>query len=224
MPARYSAATRGFSIRLFSRSRSSHSPCHSEGRLDGFTCTAVTLYSGQLVAQSEFSVVMTLAPLTGKWNVVCTTPGGTRSLILTRSVVPPVRLVTDASWPSRRPRTSASLTCISRMSSWYQTLLSVRRVCAPTLYWLRMRPVVRISGKREFERSGVGTNSVSMNRPLPRVNSSMCITGVPSGASSLHGHCTLPNSSSFLNEMFLKVGVTAAISSMMAAADVYIIG
>jgi hypothetical protein len=34
------------------------------------TCTAVTLYSGQLVAQSEFSVVTTLAPLTGWWNVV----------------------------------------------------------------------------------------------------------------------------------------------------------
>ncbi len=29
------------------------------------TCTAVTLYSGQFVAQSEFSVVMTLAPDTG---------------------------------------------------------------------------------------------------------------------------------------------------------------
>src|SRR5664279_2711998 len=29
------------------------------------TCTAVTLYSGQLVAQSEYSVVTTLAPPTG---------------------------------------------------------------------------------------------------------------------------------------------------------------
>ena len=36
----------------------------------GVTSTAVTLYSGQLVAQSEYSVVMTLAPLPGKWNVV----------------------------------------------------------------------------------------------------------------------------------------------------------
>ena len=34
------------------------------------TCTAVTLYSGQLVAQSEFSVVTTFAPVSGKWNVV----------------------------------------------------------------------------------------------------------------------------------------------------------
>ena len=36
----------------------------------GATWTAVTLYSGQLVAQSEFSVVTTLAPVTGWWNVV----------------------------------------------------------------------------------------------------------------------------------------------------------
>ena len=34
------------------------------------TCTAVTLYSGQFVAQSEFSVVTTLAPVTGWWKVV----------------------------------------------------------------------------------------------------------------------------------------------------------
>ena len=34
------------------------------------TSTAVTLYSGQLVAQSECSVVTTLAPVTGWWNVV----------------------------------------------------------------------------------------------------------------------------------------------------------
>ena len=38
--------------------------------LDTVTCTAVTLYSGQFVAQSEFSVVITLAPLTGWWKVV----------------------------------------------------------------------------------------------------------------------------------------------------------
>ena len=34
------------------------------------TCTAVTLYSGQFVAQLEFSVVTTLAPVTGWWKVV----------------------------------------------------------------------------------------------------------------------------------------------------------
>lgn len=37
---------------------------------EGRTWTAVTLYSGQFVAQSELSVVMTLVPLTGWWNVV----------------------------------------------------------------------------------------------------------------------------------------------------------
>jgi hypothetical protein len=37
---------------------------------DRDTCTAVTLYSGQLVAQSELSVVITLAPDSGKWKVV----------------------------------------------------------------------------------------------------------------------------------------------------------
>src|SRR5438552_1134848 len=65
----HSAGTSGLtSMRLFSRSRSSHSSCQPEGRFDSVTCTAVTLYSGQLVAQSEYSVVMTLVPVTGWWN------------------------------------------------------------------------------------------------------------------------------------------------------------
>ena len=33
--------------------KASYSSCHCVGPLDGMTCTAVTLYSGQLVAQSE---------------------------------------------------------------------------------------------------------------------------------------------------------------------------
>ena len=49
---------------------SEYSRCQLEGCATGITCTAVTLYSGQLVAQSEFSVVMTLAPDSGKWKVV----------------------------------------------------------------------------------------------------------------------------------------------------------
>ena len=44
--------------------------CHSEGWLTRVACTAVTLYSGQFVAQSELSVVITFAPDSGKWNVV----------------------------------------------------------------------------------------------------------------------------------------------------------
>src|SRR6478736_8885879 len=63
------------------------SRCHWDGCVTGMTCTAVTLYSGQLVAQSELSVVITLAPDSGKWNVVYTTPGATRALTLARSTV-----------------------------------------------------------------------------------------------------------------------------------------
>src|SRR5690606_13205868 len=47
-----------------------HLACHSEGCVTSFAWTAVTLYSGQLVAQSEASVVTTLAPDSGKWKVV----------------------------------------------------------------------------------------------------------------------------------------------------------
>src|SRR3546814_1982752 len=43
-----------------------HCRCHSEGCDTRITCTAVTLYSGQLVAQSELSVVTTLAPDSGR--------------------------------------------------------------------------------------------------------------------------------------------------------------
>ena len=48
----------------------------------GATCTAVTLYSGQLVAQSEYSVVTTFAPVSGLWKFVYTTPVGSRSVIV----------------------------------------------------------------------------------------------------------------------------------------------
>ena len=40
--------------------------CQAEGWATLTTCTAVTLYSGQFVAQSEFSVVMRFAPDSGK--------------------------------------------------------------------------------------------------------------------------------------------------------------
>ena len=48
------------------RANAWYSFCHAEGSRTLLTCTAVTLYSGQLVAQSELSVVITLAPLDGK--------------------------------------------------------------------------------------------------------------------------------------------------------------
>ena len=51
-------------------SKEANCRCHSEGVPALRTCTAVTLYSGQLVAQSLFSVVTTFAPDSGWWNVV----------------------------------------------------------------------------------------------------------------------------------------------------------
>src|SRR5512139_2631662 len=64
----YSAAT--LAIRRLCSACSAYSLCHSLGPLDGETCTAVTLYSGQFVAQSENSVVTTLACVSGWWKVV----------------------------------------------------------------------------------------------------------------------------------------------------------
>src|SRR5581483_1003365 len=61
----YSAAIKGAATRRAWRDSSSYSSCHSDGPFDGITCTAVTLYSGQLVAQSENSVVTTLACVSG---------------------------------------------------------------------------------------------------------------------------------------------------------------
>jgi hypothetical protein len=86
---------------------------------------------------------------------------------------------------------------ISSTSSSCQTTFAVRRVCAPTLYCDRMRPVVSNSGKRGPVFSSVATYSVRMNLPLPRTKPSMCISGVPSGALSLQGHWTDPIVSSF---------------------------
>ena len=57
-------------IRRLCSANSLYSVCQALGPFDGETCTAVTLYSGQLVAQSEYSVVMTLACVVGWWKVV----------------------------------------------------------------------------------------------------------------------------------------------------------
>ena len=134
-------------MRRLLRASSSYCSCHSVGPLDGVTCTAVTLYSGQLVAQSEYSVVTTLACVFGM--VEGRVDHARRHALGDRA---------RAAWsrrrgsractqsPSRMPRCSASCGWISSTSSSCQTTLAVRRVCAPTLYWLRMRPVVRSSG------------------------------------------------------------------------------
>src|SRR5262249_4545543 len=66
----HSAASSRPAIRRLWRACSLYSSCQSVGPLEGLTCTAVTLYSGQFVAQSEYSVVTTLACVFGWWNVV----------------------------------------------------------------------------------------------------------------------------------------------------------
>ena len=75
--------------------------------------------------------------------------------------------------------------------------------------------MVSSSGKRGPVRSSVATYSVMTNLPLPRTKPPMCITGVPAGAFSLHGHCTEPISSSLSKDTPAKVGVSRAISSMI---------
>ena len=61
----YSAAIKGSATHRACRESSSYSSCHSEGPFEGMTCTAVTFYSGQLVAQSENSVVTTFTCVLG---------------------------------------------------------------------------------------------------------------------------------------------------------------
>ena len=51
----YSAASTVGAMRRLLRASSSYFSCHSVGPFEGVTWTAVTLYSGQLVAQSEYS-------------------------------------------------------------------------------------------------------------------------------------------------------------------------
>ena len=58
------------SRRSCSLRRFSNSTCQRERCTAGATCTAVTLYSGQFVAQSLYSVVTTFAPVSGSWKVV----------------------------------------------------------------------------------------------------------------------------------------------------------
>src|SRR5580765_7008427 len=69
---RYSAgiSLAGSPMRSAFSLKSEYSSCHSDQRFVGRTSTAVTLYSGQPVAQSAFSVVTTFAPDSGKWKVV----------------------------------------------------------------------------------------------------------------------------------------------------------
>ena len=136
-------------------------------------------------------------------------------------IVSPTREESLTHEPSLIPRISASDSWISKISSLCQMLFAVRRVCAPTLYWLKIRPVVRSNGNLRVDFSSVATYGVGMNLPSPRTNSFMCIVGVPSGAFSLTGHCKDPTRSKCSNETPAKVGVVAAISSMISDACAY---
>jgi hypothetical protein len=72
-----------------SSARSANFSCHPERWFSGVTSTAVTLYSGRLVAQSLISVFPTFAPVSGRWKVVNTTPGWISSVMVATSVVSP---------------------------------------------------------------------------------------------------------------------------------------
>ncbi len=69
--------------------------------------------------------------------------------------------------------------------------------------------MVSSSGKRGPVLSSVGMYSVTTKCPLPRTKPPTCMTGVPSGALSLHGHWMEPRRSSLSNETPAKVGVSA---------------
>ncbi len=56
--------------------------------------------------------------------------------------------------------------------------------------------MVSSNGKRGPTFSSVATYSVIMKLPLPRAKPPICMTGVPVGAFSLHGHWTEPTFSS----------------------------
>ena len=59
-------------------------------------------------------------------------------------------------------------------------------------------PAARVSGAAPSHvYQAQGTYGVTLNMPLPRTNSPMCIVGVPLTALSLHGHWMLPSLSSF---------------------------
>ena len=65
LPFHYFTAPADTAMRRLLSAMSRYCSCHSLGPLEGEIWTAVTLYSGQLVAQSELSVVTTLACVNG---------------------------------------------------------------------------------------------------------------------------------------------------------------
>ena len=84
-----------------------------------------------------------------------TTPGFTVSPTIAFARNRPRSLNTVTDWPLAMPRTAASDGWISSTSSGCQATFWVLLVCEPTLYWVRIRPVVRIRGKRRVVRSSM---------------------------------------------------------------------
>ena len=153
-----------------------HWRCHSEGWDTRVTCTAVTLYSGQLVAQSELSVVTTLAPdseVEGGVYHARLDPVGQRGaqhgLAGAALDADPVALG------------HAAVLGVLRVD--LQHVLAVPHDVGRAA-GLRADVVLRQDSpsgeqqrKRRVLRSSVGTYLVIMKRPLPRTNWSMCMMG-----------------------------------------------
>ena len=196
---------------------SSYSSCQCVGPFERATCTAVTLYSGQFVAQSEYSVVIDV---------------GLRVRMMERRVDDARRHTLGYECAQRRfrrhglrasPNRRRECRAVRRRADAFPTGLP--RATATLSVRLRLGADIVLrqdaaGGEQEWEaRTGTfrrsATYSVMTNLPLPRTKPLMCMTGVPSGAFSLHGHCIEPSSSSRLNETPAKVGVRWAISSMI---------
>ena len=95
---------------------------------------------------SVTELVSTFILISGKWKVEDRMPGFTSSVIRACTSILPRALSTQTISPSSMPCFAASSGWIIRVSVSRISALPVRRVCAPTLYWLRMRPVVSSSG------------------------------------------------------------------------------
>jgi hypothetical protein len=124
----------------------------------------VTLYSGQFVAQSELSVVMTLAPDSGKWNVVYTTPGCIALRHRRAARFHPRGWSIPTQSPSTMPRSSASCGWISSGPRHASDCSGTARLRADVVL---TQDAAGGQDQREaaLDRSLVGTYSVTMKRP-----------------------------------------------------------
>jgi hypothetical protein len=154
------------------------------------------LYSGQLVAQSELSVVMTLAPIPEMEGGVDHAGlyalghrGAQYRLAGTAFNAHPVTIADAAILGIMR--------WISSLSSPCHWLLGVRRVCAPTLY-CENAPGGQQQRKALRDLLVRGHILGDDETALATHEFSLCMMAVPaSSVPSLQGHCTLPRRSIF---------------------------